>query len=100
VNKILPNGLKEAANEVTNSLICGVSVRGYGGRLHAPIARVNDAHTILHLLRNPIIAHHRSWVAQAAAFPLDDKTPKRVAGVRNQRPTPLVSVSPVAVVLF
>src|SRR6516164_3004224 len=58
-----------------------------------------DAHAILHLLRNPIVAHHRSGVTQAAAFPLDDEAPQRIAGIRNQRSPHLGRVLPIAVVL-
>jgi hypothetical protein len=92
---------EEAANEVTDPLICGSAGPAMDGRVstRAPTARAKDAHAILHLLRNPIIAHYRSWITQPAAFPLDDEAPQRVAGVRNQRPARFVRSSPVAVVL-
>ena len=61
--------------------------------------RTKHAHAILHLLRNPIVAHHRSGVTQPAAFPLDDEAPQRIAGICNQRSPHLGRVSPIAVVL-
>jgi hypothetical protein len=47
-------------------------------------ADYTDAHAILHFLRNPVIAHHRARVTQAAAFPLDDEAPQRLARIRDQ----------------
>jgi|SRR6516225_9932629 len=64
-----------------------------------PTHRTKHAHSVLHLLRNPIVAHHRSGVTQAAAFPLDDEAPQRIAGIRNQRSPHLGRGLPIAVVL-
>jgi hypothetical protein len=75
---------------------CGC--RRGGSRLSA-FAAPTDAHPILHLLRNPVIAHDRPSVTQAAAFPLDDKAPQRLARSGDQFPTRLVGDLEVAVVL-
>jgi hypothetical protein len=65
----------------------------------AASADVTDSHTILNVLWNPVIAHHRPRVAQAATFPLDDKVPQRVARLRNQFSARRVRSSAAAVVL-
>ena len=53
---------------------------------------------VLHLLRDPIVAHDRPRVAQAAAFPLNEKTPKSFAGVVDQLDPRLASGSHIAVI--
>lgn len=63
----------------------------------------DDAHAILHLGRNTVVADDRTGVAQPAGFALDDETPQRVArlldqfrpglrpfGVRSRAASPLV----------
>jgi hypothetical protein len=53
---------------------------------------------VLHLLRDPIVAHDRPRVAQAAAFPLNEKAPKSFAGVVDQLGPRLTGGSHIAVI--
>src|SRR5260370_29262018 len=53
---------------------------------------------VLHLLRNPIVAHNWPRVAQAAAFPLNEKAPKSFAGVVHQLAPRLTGSSHIAVI--
>jgi hypothetical protein len=53
---------------------------------------------VLHLLRDPIVAHNWPRVAQAAAFPLNEKAPKSFAGVVDQLGPRLTGSSHIAVI--
>jgi hypothetical protein len=55
-------------------------------------------HPVLHFLRDPIIAHDRARIAQATAFPLDDKAPKSFPGVVDQFGPRLTGRSRIAVI--
>jgi len=63
----------------------------------APWAAKNP-HPVLHLLRAPIVAHDRPRVAQAAAFPLDEKAPKSFASVVDQFDPRLAKRSRIAII--
>jgi hypothetical protein len=53
---------------------------------------------VLHLLRDPVVAHDRPRIAQAAAFPLNEKAPQSFAGVIDQLGPRLAGSSPIAVI--
>ena len=70
--------------------------RGRSARSALRAAKYPDP--VLHLLRDPIVAHDWPRVAQAAAFPLNEKTPKSFAGVVDQLGPRLASGSQIAVI--
>ena len=53
---------------------------------------------VLHLLRDPIVAHDWPRVAQAAAFPLNEKAPKSFGVVVDELGPRLTSGSHIAVI--
>ena len=53
---------------------------------------------VLHLLRDPVVAHDRPRIAQAAAFPLNEKAPQSFAGVIDQLGPRLTGGSHIAVI--
>src|SRR5689334_9454001 len=71
----------KAVFEIIHALIRGCSWRR---ALAAAARNAKNPHAVLDLLGYPIIAHHRSRVAQPAAFPLDGEVPQCLAGLGNQ----------------
>ena len=70
-----------------------------GGSLAWPALRAaRYPDPVLHLLRDPIVAHDRPRVAQAAALPLNEKAPKSFAGVVDELGPRLTSGSHMAVI--
>jgi hypothetical protein len=69
---------------------------GSSARSALGVAKYPDP--VLHLLRDPIVAHDWPRVSQAAAFPLNEKAPKSFAGVVDQLGPCLTSGSHIAVI--
>lgn len=70
-------------------------------RLAARLASADPGypHAILYFLRDPVIAHDRPRVMQAAAFALDDKAPQCLACFGDQFSTRRIGDLAVAIVL-
>ena len=75
-----------------------VAARAKHGRKEGPdglatrlaSADPGDSHAILHFFGDPVIAHDRARVTQAAAFALDDKAPQGLARCGDQFSTRVI----------